>query len=370
MMKIGILTLPFEVNYGGILQAWALKTVLTSMGHDVEVFSICNRRPVTLMPFVWIGRAFNKWIRKKNTPIFAESYYRRIFSKINHFLTTRLKPEILKSIDQLPSNQYDVLIAGSDQIWRKSYFLGMWKTKSMSRAFFCNIDSSKTKKISYSASFGLDTWQFDAKETEEIASALKDFHAISVREYSATDLLKKNCGIDSTVVLDPTMLLTAEEYISKLNLSIPRRKSGVISYILDPDTIKTHYIENFARNRQLPHTELNKINSHDIKLSIEEWLAMIASADIVITDSFHGCVFSIIFRRPLIFLGNKGRGNARFETLIKLFGIEKNFISDITKIEESPSSFELPKDISERINRMKKNSNDFIKSALIFQSRL
>ena len=110
-------------------------------------------------------------------------------------------------------------------------------------------------------------------------------------------------------------------------------------------------------------TEINTPDKNGSYISVEEWVRKIASTKMVVTDSFHGCVFSIIFRKPLIFIGNTSRGNARFDSLIRTFGLHKNMLSDISEFDPS-FSYNLPEDIDARIEKLRNYSYSFIKNNL------
>lgn len=367
-MKIGILTLPPDLNYGGILQAWALKTVLNRMGHDVEVFKPepLKGRPAYQMPLVWGFRLVNKLLRHSTTPIFAEKHSRieskRRFGAIRKFITDNLPLRIIPQITNLPYSDYDGIVVGSDQIWRKIYIEELWRTKTLSNVFLKQVPSS-IRKIAYAASFGVDKWQFNPETTSDISVALNDFKAVSVREKSAVNLLKDNAEIDVEFVLDPTMLLEAKDYLHELNLSISDKPSGVVSYILDANSATEDLINQLTTSTGLTHTELNNTNPSEAKRSIEEWLSGIASASIVVTDSFHGCVFSIIFRKPLLFLGNEHRGNTRFDSLISTFGLHPNLINRENPYDPS-KSYSLPADIDEKLQILRNSSTSFLLKSL------
>ena len=150
------------------------------------------------------------------------------------------------------------------------------------------------------------------------------FEAVSVREISALTILEQ-CGWNSPkaqVTLDPTLLLSKEEYdyLIKHSNSQPYTQGKIYSYILDLDKNKQDFIHNQGKEKKLDYT-IEGLNTSN-NVSIEQWLCNIKNASMVITDSYHGTVFSIIFRKPFIFLGNKRRGNARIESLFSLLNID------------------------------------------------
>lgn len=365
-MKVGIFSHPLATNYGGNLQAWALQTVLERMGHDVRIFGLKqNKRSDWLIPLVWLKRFINKYAFNKKIDIFAErkknKRFSRLFSKPYSFVLNNIHEQKLKSLSKIPTHDFDLIITGSDQVWRKEYINYLWHTTDVSEAFLYNI--SNVKKIAYAASIGVDEWEFTAKETQKISKALHDFDAISVRELSAIELLKDHTNCSAIHTLDPTMLLLPEDYFSLLNLPDRNCGGGLVSYILDPDTRSDRFIQTVKNAKRLPHRELNIMDEITPRLSVEEWVAGIAGADFVVTDSFHGCVFSLIFNKPFVCIGNSTRGNTRFDSLIETFKISRNFI---TKIEDFDLNYSYipPQSIQDKLMALRVESLQFLRNAI------
>lgn len=372
-MRIGILTLPLHSNYGGVLQAWALQTVLEKSGHVVDVFNlktiIHNNHSRASMPIVYAKRLIKNLITKSYTPIlfekhiYAEDIYKN--KSIYEFTRSQINVRVVKNLKSIPINDYDCIIVGSDQIWRKDYIEKLWNTKHPEDAFLCDKKYNQIIKLAYAASLGNDDWEFNDYQTNQISQALRKFKFVSVRETSGTSILNKKLNLQVDCVLDPTMLLTADDYIQKLALKISNIDNGcLVSYILDPNEKTTELVNTVLSAKHLQLTELNKIQEDGTKLPIEVWVENIASADIVITDSFHGCVFSLIFRKPLIFVGNDIRGNARFETLIDTFGLNKNMVKSVEDFDES-LTYRLPNDIDSKIENQRKRSLNLLMSNLL-----
>lgn len=368
-MKIGILTLPLHTNYGGILQAWALQTVLQRMGHDVEVLG--RKKPfgtrTLLLPLIWGVRIFRKYRYHSLVPVFAENHAKRLrkqqVGKIDIFIKERIKHRFIKSPRHIPTRRYDAIVVGSDQIWRKRCISDVWGTNDYLSVFLPDAKYSVTPKISYAASFGLNQWEYSSAETDILSKCLSNFVAISVRELSAVDMLKNQVNIDALFVLDPTMLLSADDYIKELNLDLSIKQDMIVSYILDANADTGLLINKIKDAKHLSHLELNAVWEDGSKPSIEQWVSGIASSNIVVTDSFHGCVFSIIFRKKLIFITNEMRGNARFDSLIKAFGIGANCV-DLNSDIDFSQPFDLPSDIDDKIKSLRLRSMEFIVKTL------
>ena len=239
---------------------------------------------------------------------------------------------------------FDAYIVGSDQVWRPRY------SPCLTNYFLDFVESERNvKKIAYAASFGVDNWEFTEEQTRECARLAKQFDAISVREDSAVDLCKRYFDVKATHLLDPTMLLNKEIYTSIFAKErISQSPRNLLTYILDKSAEKDRIINNVARKYNLkpfsvmPRRGFSEPGRKDIQdcvlPSVEEWIRGFMDAQFVITDSFHGTVFSILFNKPFISIANKNRGLTRFTSLLKLFQLEdrlifssNNFIPDRLK---------------------------------------
>ena len=319
-MKIAILTHQLGANYGGILQNWALQHVLKTFGHN----------PVTIK---WAHEQFS-W-RAYFKSLLAVSYRRMNGMRLEwphsprwknpdlqgllSFVSREISCTNLMLLEKTPKyvrrNKFDAVIVGSDQVWRPLYIHAV-------EYMFLPFDGGALKKIAYAASFGTDDWEFESAQTSECKKWLNTFNAVSVREKSAVSICTEKFGYQKAeLVLDPTMLLTAHDYMRLCKSFAPDKTGYVLVYVLDYNQELDHYATRLAKEKGLPLKVITgQIQSTD---TIENWLASFRDAKYVITDSFHGTVFSIIFNRPFITFGNEGRGNARFDTLAHLFGIDK-----------------------------------------------
>lgn len=346
-MKIAILTLPLHTNYGGILQAYALQTILQRMGHEVEVFqapTIFKHSPA-LMPFVYGKRLANKILKDWNSPVFIERRMKMeipiIRQNTDRFIAQYLNLRKIKSLKDISPSDYDAFVVGSDQIWRKPYFNDMWHAP-MKNAFLDFTKGWNIRRIAYAASFGMDNIdEYTASDIKDCKEAIRMFDAVSVREDSGVEICKSNFGIDASHVLDPTMLLTNEDYENLIKESnVPDSPGDMLCYILDPTQFKNDVISRIAKDKSL--TPFNVYaETYNCSLPIEEriqpplesWLRGFMDAKFVVTDSFHACVFSIIFGKPFLAIGNAGRGMTRFESLLQMFGIENQLVYEGSSID-------------------------------------
>lgn len=327
-MKIGILTLPLHTNYGGILQAYALQTVLERMGHDVVVFDK-KRRPDVYIPFdVTVKRWILKNILRKDVPLVGQlKDYNNRKKRNTHtwkFADKYIHRLELDNIESICKDDFDAFVVGSDQVWRKEYILNSFKC--IDDAFLGFTQDWNVKRIAYAPSFGNDVWDYSLEETTRIRKLLNRFNSISVREESAVELCKRELGLYAIQMVDPTMLLTAADYKSLIK-NTKKTEGNLMCYVLDMTEEKQSKIDSIAnKNNLMPFTVGANVEAEwgtdqvSVQPPVEEWIQGFIDAKLVITDSFHACVFSIIFDKEFIFLGNSNRGNARIESLLHTFG--------------------------------------------------
>ena len=342
-MKIGILTLPLHTNYGGILQAYALQTVLERMGHQVVVFN--HKRqfffPLWKLPLSYAKRILKKYfLGRKDIRVFAEHYQKREYAIISQrtqkFIDTYIHSYYVKSFRSLSVVDFDAIVVGSDQVWRPKYFTYLFNS-NIQNAFLSFARKWNVKRVSYAASFGTDDWEYTIEQTKVCTDLIKFFDLVTVREESAIKLCKDKLGVDALHVLDPTMLLTKDDYIQLFEVAnTPKSAGNLLTYILDETSDKLELINQLSKEKGLIPFSVNSrignthISAEDrIQPSVETWLRGFYDAEFIITDSFHACVFSIIFGKPFVVIGNEERGMARFKSLLKMFGLEKCLISSI-----------------------------------------
>ena len=333
-MRIGILTLPLHNNYGGILQAYALMTTLKKQGHEVWLIRYDPNKPFSSwkVPIAIGKRLILKYIFGKDIVILKEKKARRDNQNIQEFIDRYVQPQTHKlyeshTLPELGQYNLDAYIVGSDQVWREKY-----NPKSITNYFFDFITNDNTKKISYAASFGVDSWDYDPDTTKKLKILAGKFDALSVREDSGVQLCEEFLGVNAELVLDPTMLLQKSEY-EELTTSKLDGQNNLLLYILDETTEKKTVIEAVSSTGNFKSFSIGHSKGDVPDPSIINWLEGFSSAQFVVTDSFHGCVFSIIFNIPFLVIGNNDRGLARFNSLLKLFNLTDRLITDVSNID-------------------------------------
>ena len=315
--------LPLDSNYGGNLQRFALIKTLQDLGHEPEhiqirfvQYKLPIKRKIIEYPIRLIKKLFNN-----RQHVFKEKYaykkYLKNLSKTQLFYDTYVphtNPCYCKEDIQKVLN-YDFYIIGSDQVWRKR-IAGRYLD-----VFMGSLLPDNVKRVAFAVSFGTDVNELSIKETTDYSKLYKKFSAVSVREDSGLDLLDDYGWIEPKAVhlLDPTFLLKKEDYIKITERGeITEDKPYIFCYILDISDDKNNIINEISNKAGLK----KKVVSLNDDMNIENWLKYINEAELVITDSFHGLVFSIIFNKQYILVRNEFRGNARFDSLLRTFGLK------------------------------------------------
>ena len=310
-MRIGIVT--FFSPYGGALQCYALQQIMRSMGHEVHV----------------INRKWGKFTSETHKSVVS-----RIKQKIhniivpdpfvdfyidNYSFTAPVCSE--EDLIELGTKKYfDVIIVGSDQPWNPDCI------KTMGYYFYLDWVSPVVKKYAYAVSYGKDYFPASEKEIDDIKTILGTYEAVSVREKSGIAISKNLFGIVAQLCLDPTLLLSAIEYDS---LIVDKQLSNdyICEFFLDQTPEKYRFVSAIAEKEHLkiidnnPPMPNNKVQRYFYRRrSISQWLRNIRDSKYVITDSFHGTVFSLLFHKRFISINNIKRGSARFESLLSVTG--------------------------------------------------
>lgn len=351
-MRIGILTLPLHTNYGGILQAYALQTVLERMGHEVVVFDSPLRKfklPIWKKPLCYSKRIIKRYIlqdkctliNKEKIDFEKERYFRK---NTQPFINAHIHRYVVRKLEDIKKDDIDAIVVGSDQIWRILYFKSMWFTKRAANAFLAFTAGWNIKRIAYAASFGNNNPEIPEGEIEDCRKAVSLFNAVSVREESGVKICKELFGIDAQWVLDPTMLLSSDDYIKLIggNMGQSRTTGTLMSYVLDENSDVSDLRATIAKEKNLriniTNIAVNGIEQNDLVAQppVENWLQSFLDADFVINDSFHACVFSILFHKQFIVYGNKERGMERFTSLLSMFGLEDRLVTSSSEYQTLP----------------------------------
>lgn len=330
-MRIALLNLPVDNNYGGNLQRYALMKVLQDMGHDVTHVNLRFHYilPWYKIPYIYTKRFVSKYVFGRRVKINKERYLQQEYEKLcaitEPFYQKYIKhTEPITHLKQLKYYQgYDAYVVGSDQVWRKVIAREYLKT------MFLNFlpATIKVKRIAYGVSLGVKENELNEEEIKQLSVFYSRFDAVSVREDTALDLFNQYGWYQPQAihVLDPTMLLQKEDYIRLIEDGNTVPSGGkLFCYILDKTEEKDKLIQKKAEELKLKTFSYGL--QGDKPASIEQWLRSFADAEYVITDSYHGLVFSIIFNKPFCLIKNEFRGNARLDSLLKTLSVSDHEI--------------------------------------------
>ncbi|MBO5709732.1 MAG: polysaccharide pyruvyl transferase family protein [Bacteroidales bacterium] len=376
-MNIAIITLPLHTNYGGLLQAYALKHKLEQQGHRVDVIDLKDKMPAPKglkAPFIYLRRMASAIF--KGTEVFREKRYARelpvVAANTSRFVDEYISPCMVNEYKDIKKGEYDAFVVGSDQVWRPLYF------RNIEDAFLRFAEGWDVRRIAYAASFGTDRLEYEYMQLEACGKLLEQFDAVSVREDSAVQMCEEWLDYEGAVhVADPVMLLAASELaelVKRAGESEGHPAAGrILTYILDPSKEKSAAVDFISRvsSAQVYDASVNPY-SRELPLnervvpSVEQWIAGFAEADFVVTDSFHGCVLSILLHKKFLAVGNSRRGMARLSSLLNMFGLEGRLVHWIDP-EDDGEYFLSDIDweaVEEKLKAFKEYSEKFLVDAL------
>lgn len=350
-MKIGILTILNVNNYGAELQCCALYRKLHKMGYDAEVVNYLfginpghkfrgEKRTVPI--------PFTQDIKVRLLPVVQDlfcSFYQknkkmrtRRFDEF-HSQYNRLTETVYPSVKSLydASFDYDVICIGSDQVWNymKGYSL---------EPFFACFDKKGTKKISYASSIGLSTISKEAEEA--FKRGLSGFSHISVREQQAADMLGNLLHRDIDVVLDPTLILDSREWLEVAKFDMCPKEKYLLVYIvtIKPCDYVLELARHIAKQRNLKIVRICRDayperSGNDVQEILtagpSDFVGLFARAEFVVTNSFHGTVFSVNFSKPFYsVIKNRHSTNSRLTSILQRLNLEYRIIPVNSRLPE------------------------------------
>ncbi len=359
--RVGILTFPCSISHGAVLQMYALYETILSMGYDVEIINY-----------------YNEYMRKtKHFSSFREirtvkAVLRRAFRRIVHWKLYRGFQSFEKRMTHYPSGyfssktelralsgRYQSVVCGSDQVWNPDI-------TGYDTSFFLDFCDDKTRRIAYAPSFGNTDYPeaFRASISEELAR----FYALSVREVQGQKKVYEISGRNPELVLDPTFLIAPEQW-AQLEEPCAVEEPYILYYSLRHTKEILHFCERLSEEKKMKIVVIGgnifnavrhrKTRLHYLRdIDPAHWLYLVSHAAYIVTNSFHGLAFSIIFRKNF-FLALTSLTNSRLENLVSLLGLESQIIRGDCKLNETNY------DVADRVlPEMRKNSLEYLETAL------
>lgn len=388
-MHIGIITLFHKnYNYGAALQAYSLQQAIQKLGHTSNI--IDYERCIT--PIDPIDNSFKSRLKKKAGSIrcigdiidmlfryIPENKYKpdinRRQEKFQKFYKSRMKISSYYNIGTiyLANNEFDAFISGSDQVWRPGSF---------DKNYYLDFADKQKKRISYAASLGVSELSDTAKKI--MIPLIRKFHSVSVRENEAAALLKKELNSDVKTVVDPTLLWDKPFWnnISSFPKNIEKQKY-IFCYFIGENNHNRNIAKKLSKmtgyplfsipgiSRLLPY-DFKYADKNIIDASPEEFIGLIQNAEIIISDSYHACVFSIIFDRPFFAVerylqSDINSMNGRIYDLLKMFHLENHLIRSNQNISTELFNTTSPK--MEDYIHAKDISWNYLETSLVLEQR-
>jgi hypothetical protein len=370
-MNIGILTFHRAYNYGAILQAYALKTHLDSLGHQAELIDYWpeyrkGQYGYLNTPYFQLKKPLWKKIIRIILDLLEYPFKRVKYTHFVRFINTNLgiddKNTITKA-EHIPSG-YDLYVYGSDQIWRYNNFVG---SKGFDWVFWGKYPATDSLKITYAASMG--KMEFPDEDIHLIKDQLKNFVSISVREKALKKLIQPLTSKQVYQVLDPVFLLEKEKW----ELFISKSKKRPSNYILLYDLFQSPTTKILARKLASRHNcEIVEITGEIILSKLFsnseqtcgpiEFLNLIYFADSVVSSSFHGVAFSLIFKKQFFALGMKNNSE-RVTSLLNSLAISERYLDDIKSDEFFYKDIDY-QSVDEKLDNLRLNSNMFLTNSI------
>lgn len=379
-MKIGVITFwDSQDNYGQLLQCFALQHYLKGKGHEVYLIrykATSSRKTI----FLYLKHYFKSL---NMTHIFSFIKYRKDlklqlkFQKAHPRYFDEFKAKYISSTEKCYAGyrelwtedwtSFDVLITGSDQVWSYS-------NEENLNAYFLNWGQYNLKRIAYATSFGRKALPLDYDRKLPVLLSNMDF--VGLREQSGVELCQHKGRTDARLVCDPTLLLSGDDYLTKIvGNKETEQKNSLFCYLLNWETLFPYEeLKAFLRGKGL---EMKFVPAHGVEtrdffesmedLSIPSWLIHLKSAKYVVTNSFHGTVFCILFHKlfmTLPLLGQSAGMNERIVTLLTELGLTHRIYSEgknCEKLLAQPIDWDK---VDELLKRFRKGSADFLENAL------
>lgn len=391
--RIGLLTLPLHTNYGGMLQAVALyRFIATDLGKEV----VFLERASASMAATPLHRATVEFLARlpflpslrnrlaaaaEGRGVLPRGLAKKLVGKADAGLRlqrsrshqTFLKPLLPIRSGALTSTQemgaavqrlgVDALVVGSDQVWRLHYL----PRGAEEDFFFGFAPSPAIRKIAYAASFGHGEWPYPDRTTRT-GELLAQFDAVGVREASGARICAQVFDRhDAVHVLDPTLLVDPAFYERIAAPAGPRTGKTLLSYVLDGDPSRAAFDREVQAALGPDHARRSlTLDAGNRTLDVSEWLRAFMDADFIVTDSFHGMVFAVIFRKNFIAIINQDRGADRFTSMMELLGLTERLVSDavpgsLQALVHRPIDYAA---VNPRLQALQAHSADFLRKAL------
>jgi len=360
-VKIGIITFHRVINYGGVLQAYALQQAMQSLTNNDEIEIVDYINPHFEQQYAPFSVSMLRHPKSLLMKLSLAKYKKQRNQKFSYFVCNNLKLGGNRiSRKELPAAcaKYSKLVTGSDQVWNP-------QCTGEDFTYFLDIDCA-AEKFSYAASFAVE--KLDTKYDKRVKKCLEQFVKISVREHSGAEIVRELVDKQAVILPDPTLLLEATDW-EKLEIKPGNIPDKYILIVQMGGEIDDLYRQARKVHANLPIVYINLAQKPVEGLvnicvaSPEEWLYLLHHAECVVTNSFHGCVFSVLFHKNFYYELTKGKNsNSRLVTLAKTLGLEDR---NVTVLSENnvQKAIDYVK-VEEELNKLRQSGYQYLKDII------
>lgn len=364
MKKLGIISYNIYgnfTNYGSALQSWALSQTIKKLGYSPVLIDYCpdihlDKNILNPLEKMWDQDELSRKNCELTLPAIKENYF-----KFENFFTNRFNRTSVKYTSKNFDKSTEIIdgyVCGSDTIFCID------ESNGFDDGFFANYDCMKYNSVAYSASFG-DT-KITEKQYEELNVKLNNFKAIGLRETKMIDYVSTHAKCPVHRTIDPTLLLNTEEYrIITEKRIIDEKYLLLYTRRFNPNMQK--YAEDIAKKNgwkivEISLRALNAEKGHimQYQAGVEEFLSLVKNAEYVVTNSFHGLIFSVQFRKQFAIFSRE-TGNCKIQEVLELFGLEDNLLIDHTDKQLYIENYDV---VHNRIDMARQDSLKFLKQEL------
>ncbi len=346
-MKIALVTIHNTNNYGAIFQTFALQTVLRRYG-EVQIVNYENRHVSRSFDLVRL-RLTTHGLLGAAKDICRLLPRRRVINKFMEFININMSLTNVLSGAELKQGTlevFDCYVAGSDQIWNPECISA---SGVLDPVYFLDFAPAGAKKISYASSLG--SYVFSNFEKSQLKAYLREFAVVSVREQDAKLLLQEILARKVNHVLDPTLLLSKEEWIKSLEFrgQSTKHEKYILLYTVPKVPLVRSAVDFFSKKLNLKVIAIDqglsagaKVNNHIRDAGPLDFIELFLGADFIITDSFHGVCFSLNFGKPFVAV-SPGKYANRIQSLLSLVGLEDKLVENSDDFEYFPIEIDFEK---------------------------
>lgn len=361
-MKVGVITFHSANNYGATLQTWALQKVLKKLGAEAGVINYHPDIIDVLYDPMELRKGLKRFIKKLKLSISSRESLVR-YNKFQDFLAKNFKLiGDFRTYEELSRAdlKLDAYIVGSDQVWNPEHIGGY------NPAFYLEFAEAGSRKLSYAASIGSD--YINPKYKENMKKALSTFTGISVRESSIRDTVQELSPKQVELVLDPTMLLVREDY-EEIKVKSHIKEPYILVYMIEKNPQVISFANKISISLGIPVIQRRPVRGLANELppfytaDAGEFLGLIEGASYVITNSFHGTVFSIMYGKPFVSMLHSDTGSRTVDLLTEL-DLQSHILYDVADFQDF-SMFKLDSEaVKLKLEELKPTSLSYLKNNL------